>query len=113
MYVLRLDLTLFCFTPDLHSMLQDVAKWGFHATYNDGAYSKLAMGPLWSEILDNIQPIINANDRTPPPNRLALFSGHDTTLLPLLISLGSNVWNGEWPPYASMMIIEVRACGCW
>jgi hypothetical protein len=66
------------------------------------------MGPLWAEILTNIRPVIDANDRTPPPNRLALFSGHDTTILPLLVSLGPNVWDGKWSPYASMMIIEVR-----
>lgn len=65
------------------------------------------MGPMWAEMVANILPIIDADDRTPPPNRLALFSGHDTTIMPLLISLGPNVWDGTWPPYASMMIIEV------
>ena len=77
-------------------------------THNDGEYAKLAMGPLWSEILENIRPIINPDDRQPPPNRLALVSGHDTTILPLLVTLGPGVWDGQWPPYASMMIIEVR-----
>lgn len=83
----------------------------FCVKHNDGAYAKLAMGPMWAEILANIEPIIHADDRGPPPNRLALFSGHDTTILPLLISLGPDVWDGEWPPYASMMIIEVRIVG--
>lgn len=78
-------------------------------THNEGEYSKLAMGPLWSEILDNIRAIINPDDRQPPPNRLALFSGHDTTILPLLVTLGPDVWDGQWPPYASMMIIEVSS----
>lgn len=64
------------------------------------------MGPLWAEIMDNIQPILSKEDS--PPNKLALFSGHDTTLAPLLVSLGPNVWNGEWPPYASMLIIEIH-----
>jgi ubiquitin-like domain-containing CTD phosphatase 1 len=56
--------------------------------------------------MDNIQPILSREDS--PPNKLALFSGHDTTLAPLLVSLGPNVWNGEWPPYASMLIIEIH-----
>ena len=81
--------------------------------HNNGAYAKLAMGPLWAEILNNIQPIINADDRGPPAHRLALFSGHDTTILPLLVSLGPDVWDGEWPPYASMMIIEVQDDLMW
>ena len=91
--------------------LQDVMRWGIPMQYKDGAYAKLGMGPMWAEILANIRPIIgsyNEQDRPVPRNRLALFSGHDTSILPLLISLGPNVWDGEWPPYASMMIIEVR-----
>eukprot|EP01083_Nonionella_stella_P037134 101242_1 len=40
--------------------------------------------------------------------KLALFSGHDGTLLPLLATLGQNVYNGEdWSPYASMILIEL------
>jgi hypothetical protein len=38
--------------------------------------------------------------------RLLLFSGHDDTLTPLLISLG--VWDQSWTAYASMLIIEVH-----
>ena len=85
--------------------------------YNDASYAKLAMGPLWSEILSKIAPLqsISASGSTnffkkmaqQGIPRLALYSGHDTTLLPLLISLGKDVWNGIWPPYASMMVIEV------
>lgn len=77
-------------------------------THNDGAYAKLGMGPLWSEILENIRSIIDADDGQPLPNHLALISGHDTTILPLLVTLGPDVWDGQWPPYASMMIIEVH-----
>ena len=76
-------------------------------------YAKLAMAPLWAEIMENISPTLNGNSaeemstRTLPP-KLALFSGHDTTLIPLLASLGPKLWNDkDWPPYASMMIIEV------
>jgi ubiquitin-like domain-containing CTD phosphatase 1 len=86
----------------------EIQKWSFHVTHNDGEYAKLAMGPLWSEILENIRPIINPDDGQSPPNRLALVSGHDTTILPLLVTLGPGVWDGQWPPYASMMIIEIH-----
>jgi hypothetical protein len=79
-------------------------------------YAKLAMAPLWAEIMENISPILNGNAAedmsmvTSPIPKLALFSGHDTTLIPLLASLGPKVWNEkDWPPYASMMILEVRA----
>jgi hypothetical protein len=70
------------------------------------------MGPLWAEIMRNILPIVNKtrdgeNNLTPP--KLALFMGHDTTILPLLISLSPDLWDGKWAPYAAMMIIEVSA----
>lgn len=69
-------------------------------------YSKLAMAPVWAEIMDHIDPILNQDDNH-PPTRLALFSGHDDTIAPLLASLGA--WEDtDWPPYASMMNIEIH-----
>lgn len=68
------------------------------------------MGPLWAEIMGNIDPVVDPsvkpNDHTPA--KFALVSGHDDTIMPLLVSLGPKVWSGEWPPYASMVLIEVR-----
>ena len=44
------------------------------------------------------------NSRYPPP-KFALFSGHDSTVLMLLATLGQDVWNGkEWAPYASVLV---------
>jgi hypothetical protein len=37
--------------------------------------------------------------------RVAFFSGHDTTILPLITALGN--YDGIWPPYASLMRIEL------
>jgi ubiquitin-like domain-containing CTD phosphatase 1 len=67
------------------------------------------MGPLWSEIMTNILPIVDPTNHpssssssssgTPPPPKLGLFSGHDTTLMPILATLGDKVWPGtEWAP---------------
>jgi len=84
----------------------------FPIMFSDAAYAKLAMGPMWAEIMENILPIIspeNSHDRGMPRNRLALFSGHDSTILPLLATLGPNVWDGiEWTPYASMLLLEIH-----
>ena len=83
-------------------------------TENDSEYSKLSMGPLWAEILPNLQYAagrISKNDiccPPRPPSKLAIFSGHDTTLMPLLASLGPRVFDGTWPPYASMIAIEMH-----
>ncbi len=91
-----------------------VKNFTFPYKFNNAAYPKLGMGPLWKEIMANILPIIDSSNHpssesvTPPP-KLALFSGHDTTLMPLLATLGDEVWSGtEWAPYASMMLIEIH-----
>lgn len=96
-----------------------VKNFTFPYKYNHGAYPKLGMGPLWKEIMANILPIVDSSSSQPssgasqppppPPPKLALFSGHDTTLMPLLATLGDEVWSGtEWAPYASMLLIEIH-----
>lgn len=37
--------------------------------------------------------------------KMAVFSGHDSTLFPLLTALGA--FDGSWPPYASRVQIEL------
>jgi hypothetical protein len=57
--------------------------------------------------MDNINMFIDV-EVIPVAPRLAVFSGHDTTITPLLASLGPKLWNDTFrPPYASMFIIEV------
>jgi hypothetical protein len=68
------------------------------------------MGPLWAEIMDHIDPVLSdemeTKDRSRPPAKLAIYSGYDSTIMEVLSSLGA--WVGEeWPPYASMVLLEV------
>lgn len=94
--------------------------------YNNAAYSKLAFGPMWVEILANMLPFVPAfkwqmilpqmvkEVKKPSSNAplLSLFSAHDTTILPILATLGENVWDGQtWAPYASLIVIEVHKVG--
>ncbi len=62
-------------------------------------------GARGDEIMANILPIVDPTNHpssssgTPPPPRLGLFLGHDTTLTPILATLGDKVWPGtEWAP---------------
>jgi hypothetical protein len=74
------------------------------------------MAPLWAEIMDYITPVIARDggsggdgDGDTGPIKFALYSGHDSTIIPLMASLGPRVWNNtDFPYYASMMILEVR-----
>lgn len=75
-------------------------------------FSKLAMAPVWAEIMDKINPILSGEREGSELNlnRLHVVSGHDDTVAPLMASLG--IWNDTaWPPYASMFLIEVRTGG--
>jgi len=65
-------------------------------------------------MLANIRPVVDGtpkdeNDGGGPPPKMALISGHDSTLQPLLASLGDDVWDGTiWTPYASTFLIEIH-----
>jgi hypothetical protein len=90
-----------------------VKNFTFPYKHNEAAYPKLGMGPLWLEIMSNILQIVGSDNQPSsssdmPPPKLALFSGHDTTLMPILSTLGDKVWSGEWSPYASMLQIEIH-----
>lgn len=91
--------------------LADIQSFNLVMKYNNAAFAKLALGPLWAEIMENINPWLtqnNAPDDFPAP-KLAIFSGHDTTIMPLLASIHPNLWNDtEWAAYASMMLIEIH-----
>lgn len=96
----------------------DIQAYTLPMKYNDSQYAKLSLGPLWYEIMLNINPHLSfhtgggGEDDTagpPPAPKLAVFSGHDTTLMPLLASIGPSLWDDtDWATYASMMLIEVH-----
>lgn len=92
---------------DLLQRLHDfeAQMYNYIVTANEAEYAKLAMQPMWNEIMVKMHPHMEGDALG--LNKLALFSGHDTTIIPLLASLG--VWNDTaWPPYASMVVIELH-----
>lgn len=105
----------------------DVQSYNLVMKYNNSEYAKLGMGPLWAEILETwdlflegefffqsgppLTPSSDTSDteETIIPPRLSVYSGHDTTIMPLLASISPNLWNDtDWAPYASMMLIEIH-----
>jgi hypothetical protein len=94
----------------------DIMKFTKVMKFNDSQYAKLALGPLWYEIMQNINPYLesapdgkNRSQVEVKAPKFALFSGHDTTIMPLLASLGPALWDDtDWAPYASMLVIELH-----
>ena len=75
------------------------------ATFNFAEYSKLVSGPLRAEIMENIQTIVDSGGETYVPP-FALFSSHDSTIMAILASM--DMFDGKWPNYASMLVIEIH-----
>ena len=73
--------------------------------HNNSYYSKLAMRPLFQEIWSELQRVVRGDADEAAHRRFVLYSGHDSTLMPMLAALG--VWDGEWSPYAAMLLLEV------
>jgi len=93
----------------------NVGRVAYVYNYKGGAFSKLSTNPLWNDILAGLLVHTNADEYEMrrawpdlrPKSKFALYSAHDTTIMSLLASLGPNVYGGDWPPYASMVNIEL------
>jgi ubiquitin-like domain-containing CTD phosphatase 1 len=83
------------------------------ALYDQSAYAKAAMSKLLSSVRSNIIDAMNSNNTSSIPDtshiKFALFSGHDTTLMPVLAALLEDHWDRKWAAYASMVTIELYA----
>lgn len=71
-------------------------------SWNNTLLSKAGIAPLLADIMTALQSKVNGHEQTAS---LLLYSGHDTTLMPLLFALGA--WDGLWPHYASVAIFEL------
>jgi len=81
-------------------------KYTYTMKANDAEYAKLGIGPLWFEIMEHVRPHLQKQMHDV---KLSVFSGHDTTLMPLLAALDPKLWDDkEWPPYASMIVLEIH-----
>ncbi|GKY92818.1 hypothetical protein MPSEU_000251400 [Mayamaea pseudoterrestris] len=83
----------------------DVKGYVLQQTDNDAAYAKLSMSFLWAEIMEGINKVLENKQDT---IKLSLVSGHDTTIMPLLMSLGPRVFDRKWTPYASHLVLEIH-----
>lgn len=80
---------------------------GYLYTYNHSEYSKLVMGNIAWHVRQNIQRILQDEDDHNGFWKLALFAGHDTTLMPFLAAVLGDAWDRKWSPYASMITMEI------
>jgi len=79
----------------------DAANWELSFTYNNTEYLELSIGLLLQDIITNFDNFLNGQNAP----IYFLFSGHDSTIGPLLAILG--LFDGLWPPYASHIEFEL------
>ncbi len=80
--------------------VSEIAGWMWGKLYNDDKYNKLAIGRFLHELLLDIDQKVTQEGR-----KLLVYSGHDSTLVPVLCAL--KVYDNQWPPYASYLTLEM------
>jgi len=83
--------------------------YGFGLFENGSIRSKLAMKNLVNTISSNMIEIVsNSTDQN--TLKFALFSGHDSTIMPFLAAVAPDAWKSqgfEWAPYAALISLEL------
>ncbi|KAJ2505239.1 hypothetical protein GGF44_000792 [Coemansia sp. RSA 1694] len=67
-------------------------------------YMRLAIGSLLGTLKDQMQDHIDGKTGN---LKFALYSGHDSTVMPLLAALQASNRNMLWPPYAANILFEL------
>ena len=62
---------------------------------------KLSMGRMFDSVVQRMRQCADGQ----PKHQMYLYSGHDTTIMPLLATLGQDV--STWPPYVSNVVFEL------
>jgi len=93
-------------TQGIYDTTVDSSTWyykglQFTLSQNNNNWASVAMGAFVGEMGRLLDEVVSGASSV----KMALYSGHDTTLMPLLAAYG--VWNGIWPPYASLLRVHL------
>jgi len=90
-------------TQDMADQVWEATNWEWNFQLQNKEMIKLWIGYFVGELVSNIQAKIALKSGFSP--KYLMYSGHDTTLGPLLTAFG--VYDGNWPPYASHIELEL------
>ncbi|PRP89457.1 component of the counting factor complex [Planoprotostelium fungivorum] len=89
-------------TEDLFQQIRLAAEWEVNVTAYDPAVGRYGMGTFLNLIKENIQNYVkNGTSEV----KYLLYSGHDSTVAPLLGLL--NIYDGLWPPFRAYVNFEL------
>ncbi|NXH49173.1 PPA6 phosphatase, partial [Dicaeum eximium] len=66
---------------------------------------KMNIGLLFNTLEKNIKAAVNPSNPAETTRKLFLYACHDSTLIPLLLALGT--FDHKWPPYAADVTLEL------
>eukprot|EP00038_Savillea_parva_P031891 m.91628 g.91628 ORF g.91628 m.91628 type:complete len:449 (-) comp9914_c0_seq1:75-1421(-) len=78
----------------------------FHKYRNSHA-PELGAGRLLREIASQLSTAVDTHSTGVAPYKFAQYSCHDTSLIPLMFTLGLMPDTGSWPKYGSFLILEL------
>jgi len=78
--------------------------YSYQALYNNSWYSKLGMGQTVYNMRTTLEAAVN-NDAN--YKKFALWSAHDTSIMPMLAALIGDNWDGKWAKYAALVSFEL------
>jgi len=88
-----------CFSEPMVFKMLSYADWSFYHKY-----SQLG-DTLALPVLTQIGSRMLARSQSTSPITLAIYGGHESSIIPVLISLGT--YNRRWIPYASRLVFEL------
>ncbi|NXK87423.1 PPA6 phosphatase, partial [Formicarius rufipectus] len=66
---------------------------------------QMSVGLLLNTLQKNIKAAVNPSSPSEKARKLILYASHDSTLIPLLLALGT--FDYKWPPYAADVTLEL------
>ncbi|NXG74282.1 PPA6 phosphatase, partial [Baryphthengus martii] len=66
---------------------------------------QMSIGLLFSTLQKNLTEAVHPSSPAEKARKLILYASHDTTLIPLLMALGT--FDRKWPPYSADVIMEL------
>eukprot|EP01126_Amoeba_proteus_P020686 TRINITY_DN2102_c0_g1_i16.p1 TRINITY_DN2102_c0_g1~~TRINITY_DN2102_c0_g1_i16.p1 ORF type:complete len:361 (-),score=58.34 TRINITY_DN2102_c0_g1_i16:336-1418(-) len=99
------------FTQELYDRITsaNMYQYALNAFFQPSGYRYNAIQIAMASFINEVITKIDSVARNESEEKLAIFSGHDVTVLPFVLAYG--VWDNVWPAYASLIRIELLE-GC-
>jgi hypothetical protein len=88
------------------TVAQSEYTYAYMSLYNDSLWAKTATGNTAWHMRNNLQNMMSGGVGT-TPYKFALFSAHDTSVMPFLAAILGDAWDGRWAGYAYLVSLEL------